>query len=168
MATVKMEPVSEHGGDRPEPEMELSSIMPALSSPSAFDLVEIIEANSSTLSVRLIPTPDFQFLEVVPLKTPFLRIASMVAAPAIPKSSVTVLPKQSLPAFLALPSIEIDSQDKFIEELVDGFYNNLKRYLPMIFKSTCTFFASGKVIFSRAIENIREVGGVTGAESLKK
>jgi len=98
MATVETEPhslartVSEQCGDQPEPETELSLTPPALSSPSAFDLVEVTKASSSTLTVGLISMPDFRFLEVVPLKTPFPRIVPMVAAPAIPESSMMVLP----------------------------------------------------------------------------
>ena len=78
-----------------------------------------------------------------------------------------VLPQQSPPASIALPPIEVNSQDDFIEELMDGFYKSLKRYLPMIFKSTHTSFSSWRVIFSRVIENIRDIGGVTEVESLE-
>jgi len=49
--------------------------------------------------------------------------------------------------------------------LVDGFYKSLKCCLPMIFKSTYTSFASWRVMFSQAIENIWDVGGVAEAES---
>ena len=38
----------------------------------------------------------------------------------------------------------------------------------MIFKSTNTSFASWRLIFSRAIEIVRDVGGVTDAESLEE
>ena len=77
---------------------------------------------------------------------------------------MTVFLLQSPLASIALPPIEIDSQDEFIGELVDGFYKTLKRCLSMIFKSTCTSFTSWRVIFSRVIENIRDVGGVAEAE----
>ena len=79
-----------------------------------------------------------------------------------------VLPQQSPPASIALLLIEVDSQDEFIGELVDGFYKSLKRCLPMIFKSTHTSFASCRVIFFRAIEYIRDVGGDAKAEFLKE
>ena len=49
---------------------------------------------------------------------------------------------------------------------MDGFYKSLTCCLLMIFKSTRTSFTSWRVIFSRAVENIRDVGGVVEAESL--
>ena len=51
---------------------------------------------------------------------------------------------------------------------MDGFYKSLKRYLPMIFKGTHTSFTSWRVIFSSAIENIQDVGGVAEDESLEE
>ena len=57
VATVEMEShspartVLEQGGDKPEPETEMSLILPAPSRPSASDLVEVTEASSSMLSV---------------------------------------------------------------------------------------------------------------------
>ena len=142
VATVKMEPTLEKGEDQLEPEMELSLVPLATSSPLTSDLVEVAEAGPLTPSVQLIPTPGFQFLADVPLKTPFLRTVQIATAPIIPESSTMTLPQQSPPVSIALPPIEVESQDEFIGELVDGFYNSLKRYLPMIFKSTRTSFAS--------------------------
>ena len=90
VATVKTEPVSpaqialEQSEDKPKHETESSLIPPALSNLLASDLVEATEAGSSTLTNGLISMPDFRFLEVVPLKTPFLKIASIVATLAIP------------------------------------------------------------------------------------
>jgi len=84
--------------------------------------------------------------------------------PATPESFITVLPQQSSPSAIAPPSLEVDFKDEFIEELVEGFYKSLKRCLSMIFKSTRTTFASWRPIFSRAIESIRDVRGVTEAD----
>jgi len=75
VATVKMEPILEHGGDQPEPKMELSLILPTIFSPSASDLVEVTKSSLSTLTVRLIPMPGFRFLADVPPKTPISKIA---------------------------------------------------------------------------------------------
>ena len=80
--------------------MELSLISLALSSPSPSDFVEINEASSSTLPVELSPMPGFQFLENVPLKTPFSRIALVAVATANLESSMMVSPQQSPPALL--------------------------------------------------------------------
>ena len=121
------------------------------SSPSASDLVEVTETGSSSLAIGPISAPDFRFLEVVPLKTPFPNIAPIAVIPAIPELSTIVFPQQSPPASIALPPIKVDSQDEFIGELMEGFYKSLKRCLPMIFKSTRTSFASWTLIFSRAI-----------------
>ena len=87
------------------------------------------------------------------MKTLFLRIAPIAAAPAILESSMKVLAQQSPVSFAHSPT-EVDSQDEFIGELMEGFYKSLKRYLLMIFKRTRTSFVSWRVIFSRAIENI--------------
>ena len=150
---MEAEPVSptqiapEQGRDLPGPEMELSSILPALCSPSDSDLVEAIEAGSSTITIRSTSVLDFHFLEAAPLKTHFSRIVPTAATPVIPELSIIFLPQQSPPASIALPPIEVDSQDEFIRELVKGFYRSLRRCLPMIFKSTRTF-ASWRVIFS--------------------
>ena len=95
---VKTEHVSpaqttpEQCGDQPEPEMELPSIPPALSSPSASDLVEATDG-SSTITIWPIPMPDFRFLDVVPLKILFLKIAPITATPAISESFTTALPQ---------------------------------------------------------------------------
>jgi len=102
------------------------------------------------------------------LKIPFSGIDLIAAAPAILKSSMTVLPQQSPPASITLPLIKVDIQDEFILELVEGFYKILKPCLPLISKSTRTSFTSLRVIFSRVIENIQDVGGVIEAESLEE
>ena len=92
----------------------------------------------------------------------------MAMTPVIPESSITDLPQQSPPAAIAPPSLEVDFKDEFIEELVEGVYKSLKRYLSMILKSTYTSFASWRPIFSWAIESIWDVGGVTEAEFLEE
>ena len=78
------------------------------------------------------------------------------------------MPQQSSPSAITLPPLEVDFKDEFIEELVKGFYKSLKRCLSMIFKSTHTFFASWRLIFSRTIESNQDVGGATEAESLEE
>ena len=102
------------------------------------------------------------------MKTPFLKIAPIAAALAIPESSIIVLPQQSPHTSIALPSIEVNSHDEFIGELVEGFYKSLKRFLPIIFKSTRTSFDSWRPIFSRATESIQDVEQIIKAESLEK
>ena len=93
MATVETELISKHGGDQPEPEMELSLIPPTASSPSVSDLVEVTEAGSPTFAVELIPTPGFRFVPDVPLKTPFLWAAQIAAGLIIPESPTMALPR---------------------------------------------------------------------------
>ena len=100
------------------------------------------------LIIRPVSAPDFHFLEIVSLKTPFLKIASIAVTPAILELSTMALPQQSPPAAITLPPIEVDSQDEFIGDLMEGFYKSLKRCLPMIFKITRTSFAFWRPIFS--------------------
>ena len=78
------------------------------------------------------------------------------------------MPQQSSPSAIVPPSLEVNFKDEFIEELIEGFYKGLKRYLSMIFKSTRTSFPSWRPIFFRAIESIRDVGGATEAGSLEE
>ena len=59
VATIEIEPILKIGGDQLEPETELSLVLLAASSPSAFDLVEVAEAGPLTPSGELIPTPGF-------------------------------------------------------------------------------------------------------------
>ena len=92
----------------------------------------------------------------------------MAATPAIQESSTATLPQQSPLVSNALPPIKVDSQDEFIGKLVKHLYKSLKCCLPIIFKNTCTYFASWRVIFSQAIENIWDVRGVAKAESLEE
>jgi len=88
--------------------------------------------------------------------------------PAFLESSTMALPQQSPPTAITLPPIEVDSQDEFIGDLMEGFYKSLKRCLPMIFKITRTSFAFWRPIFSWLIESIWNVGGISEAEILEE
>ena len=145
--------------------MALSLVPPIASSPSVSHLVEIREAGLSTLPVELIHIPSFWFLADVPSKTPFLRIAQIAAASTILESALS---QQIPPASIASFPVEIESQDEFIRELVDCFYNSLKHCLPRIFKSAHTSFASWRIIFSQVIRNIWDVGRIAEVESWRK
>jgi len=103
---------------------------------------------------------------VAPAKTPFP--SSTIVTSATLESLVIAMSQKSSPSTIAPPPLEIDFKDEFIEEIVEGFYKSLKRYLCMIFKSTRTSFASWRLIFSQAIESIRDVGGATETESLEE
>ena len=93
MTTVKTEPVSpiqmapKQSEDQLEPETESSLIQPAFSSPSASDLVMATSSGSSTLTVSPVSTPDFSFLETIPMKTLFLKIAP----PTLKLAIITIL-----------------------------------------------------------------------------
>ena len=88
--------------------------------------------------------------------------------PTIPEWSTTTLPQQNLPVAIAPSSLEVDFQDEFIEELIEGSYKSLRHCLSMIFKSIYTSFASWRSILFRAIESIRDVGGVTEVKSFEE
>jgi len=121
-----------------------------------------------SLSARQEIITDFIFPKTAPVKTFFALIASTVVTPATPDLSTMAMPQQSSPLAIAPPSLEVNFKDEFIEELVESFYKSLKHCLFMIFKRTCTSFASWRPIFSWAIESIQDVRGATEAESLKK
>ena len=97
VATVKMEHVSptrtalEQGVDLPELETGSSLVLRAFSSSSTSDLVEATESSSSMLTVGSITAPDFRFLEVVLLKTNFLKITPIVVTPPIVESCIMIL-----------------------------------------------------------------------------
>jgi len=101
-------------------------------------------------------------------KTPFPLVASITVTLTTPELSIMAMPQQISPSVIAPPPLEIDFKDEFIGELTEVFYKGLKRCLSMIFKSTCTSFASWRPIFFRMIESIRDVRGATEAGSLEE
>ena len=148
-------------------EMTAVSLMPlvlltaglrVITSPTSLTL--IVE---SALS-GVVPSPTSVVASVLvsmktPPRLPAIPHPSPTSISATPSTVITVKPVEVLSSGITRSPRVIESEKKFVAEMVDSFYKSLKRPIALILKGSTTSVAALKVVLSRNIESIRDFGG---------
>jgi len=100
-----------------------------------------------------------------PPRSPMTSHVVAAHVPAVPSTVMSTRPVESSEA-ARLPGVA-EAENEFVADIVDSFYKGLKRSIDLVLKGSTMSFSTLKVVLSRSIESIRDLGGDNQAAALE-